>query len=81
MKPNPITLLAWFARKIIAKFQPVVIGVTGSVGKTSTRHAIAAVLATKYTVREPEKNYNNEIGIPLTIIGAHGLEKGNHFFG
>lgn len=68
--------LAWFARKIIAKYQPQVIGVTGSVGKTSTRHAIASVLASKYTVREPIKNYNNELGIPLTIIGARGLDEG-----
>ncbi|MDQ3018299.1 MAG: UDP-N-acetylmuramoyl-tripeptide--D-alanyl-D-alanine ligase [bacterium] len=68
--------LAWFARKIVAKHNPQIIGVTGSVGKTSTRHAIATVLATKYKVREPIKNYNNQIGIPLTIIGAKGLDDG-----
>ncbi len=72
--------LAWFAKKIIAKHKPLVIGITGSVGKTSTRHAIAAVLATKFTVREPEKNYNNEIGIPLTVIGTKGLDEGGNFF-
>ncbi len=72
-------LLAFFARKIIAKHQPLVIGVTGSVGKSSTRHAIAAVLSAKYFLREPEKNYNNEIGIPLTIIGAKGLDEDTGF--
>ncbi len=72
-------LLAFFARKIIAKYQPMVIGITGSVGKTSTRHAIAASLSAKYFLREPEKNYNNEIGIPLTIIGARGLDEDSGF--
>lgn len=47
----------------------MVIGVTGSVGKTSTRLAIACVLAKKYRVGTAEKNYNNEIGLPLAILG------------
>lgn len=47
----------------------MIIGVTGSVGKTSARMAIYAVLKKKYRVRTAEKNYNNEIGLPLTIIG------------
>ncbi len=68
--------LAFFSQKIIAKHKPLIIGITGSVGKTSTRHAIAAALSAKYSLREPEKNYNNEIGIPLTIIGAKGLDEG-----
>ena len=73
-------LLAYFSRKIIAKYKPLVIGITGSVGKTSTRHAIAAALSAKYYLREPEKNFNNEIGIPLTIIGARGLDEGSFNF-
>ena len=66
--------LAFFARKIIAKYNPFIIGITGSVGKTSARHAIACVLREGHLVREPIKNYNNQIGIPLTIIGAKGVE-------
>ncbi len=81
MNKRFIKLLAWFAQRIIAKYQPLVIGVTGSIGKTSTRHAIAAVLSAKYTVREPEKNFNNEIGIPLTVIGARGLDEGGGMLG
>jgi len=52
----------------------MIIGITGSVGKTSTREAIFAVLKNKYRVRRAEKNYNNEIGLPLTILGIphHG---------
>ena len=69
-------LLAYFSHKIIAKYKPLVIGITGSVGKTSTRHAIAAALSAKYQLREPEKNFNNEFGIPITIIGAKGVDEG-----
>lgn len=69
------SLLAFFARKILAKHKPFIIGVTGSVGKTSTRHAIAAALGAKYKLREPIKNYNNEIGIPLTIIGTKSWDE------
>lgn len=52
------------------KYQPLVVGVTGSVGKSSAKEAIALALATGYTVRKAEGNYNNEIGIPITVIGA-----------
>ncbi len=45
-----------------------VIGITGSVGKTSTKEVIASVLAQKYKVLKTEGNYNNEIGLPLTIF-------------
>lgn len=58
------------ARMILRKYQPHVIGVTGSVGKTSTVEAIYTVLRTKYRTRKNYKNYNNEFGTPLSIIGA-----------
>jgi len=45
-----------------------VIAITGSVGKTSTKDIIASVMATKYKVLKTEGNYNNEIGLPLTIL-------------
>lgn len=45
-----------------------VVGVTGSVGKTTTKEFIASVLATKYKVLKTEGNFNNEIGLPLTIL-------------
>ncbi len=57
------------ARATVRKYDPIIIGITGSVGKTSTREAIFAVLKKKYRVRTAEKNYNNEIGLPLTILG------------
>jgi len=45
-----------------------VVGVTGSVGKTSTKETIASVLSQKYKVLKTLGNYNNEIGLPLTIF-------------
>lgn len=45
-----------------------VVGITGSVGKTSTKEMIASVLKEKYRVHKTEGNFNNEIGLPLTIF-------------
>jgi UDP-N-acetylmuramoyl-tripeptide--D-alanyl-D-alanine ligase len=62
-------ILKYFATKALRRFKPRVVGVTGSVGKTSTKEAIFSVLSPKFRVRKNEKNYNNEIGLPLTILG------------
>lgn len=45
-----------------------VVGITGSMGKTSTKEFIAGVLGEKYHVLKTEGNYNNEIGVPLTLL-------------
>ncbi|MDO8261277.1 MAG: Mur ligase family protein [Candidatus Magasanikbacteria bacterium] len=58
------------AKLILAKYKPEVIGITGSVGKTSTKEAIYTVLSKKFNVQKNIKNYNNEIGLPLSVIGA-----------
>ncbi|MBI2475332.1 UDP-N-acetylmuramoyl-tripeptide--D-alanyl-D-alanine ligase [Candidatus Uhrbacteria bacterium] len=71
--------LAKKARKLIEKYNPIIIGVTGSVGKTSTRDAIATVLSAKFDVAPNIKNYNNEFGLPLTILGK--LSPGRSIFG
>lgn len=55
---------------ILKKYKPRIVAITGSVGKTSTKEAIFAVLKPYFRVRKNEKNYNNEIGVPLTIIGG-----------
>lgn len=45
-----------------------IVGITGSVGKTSTKEMIATVLAEKYNVQKTQGNFNNEIGLPLTLF-------------
>lgn len=65
------------AKAMLWKYKPTIIGITGSVGKTSTKEAVFLVLSSKFRTRKNEKNYNNEIGLPLTIIG---LESGNGSF-
>lgn len=72
-------LLAKLVKLILKKYKPDVIGVTGSFGKTSTKEAIFTVLSSKFNVRQNVKNYNNEIGLPLTIIGSNS--KGRSVFG
>lgn len=50
------------------QFNIPVIGITGSVGKTTTKELTAAVLATKGNVLKTQANYNNEIGVPKTLL-------------
>jgi UDP-N-acetylmuramoyl-tripeptide--D-alanyl-D-alanine ligase len=68
-------ILRFLAKSILAKYKPEIIGITGSVGKSSTREAIYAVLSGELSVRQSEKNYNNELGVPLTIIGAKSANR------
>lgn len=63
-------VLAVLAQAVVQKYRPLIVMVTGSVGKTSTKDAAAAVLARRYHLRASEKSYNSEFGVPLTIIGA-----------
>jgi UDP-N-acetylmuramoyl-tripeptide--D-alanyl-D-alanine ligase len=58
------TLAAWWRGRL----NPRVIGVTGSVGKTTSKELIAAVLSTRYRTFKSEGNYNNEIGLPLMLL-------------
>jgi len=73
-------ILKIFSKKILKKYKPDVIGITGSVGKTSSKEAVADVLSHKFSIRKSLKNYNNEVGVPLTIIGA-GKTAGKSIFG
>ncbi len=58
------------AKLVLRRYKPKIVAVTGSVGKTSTKDAIAAVLGQKFFVRKSVKSYNSEIGIPLVILGS-----------
>ena len=70
MKKFLLLKLKMLTQRILAKYNPTVVGVTGSVGKTTTKEAIYTVLSSRFRVRKSIKNYNNEIGVPLSVIGA-----------
>ncbi len=63
------------AIKILKKYKPKIIAVTGSVGKTSVKDAIFIVLSKKFSARATIGNYNNEIGVPLSILGVESPGK------
>lgn len=79
MKKIVANWLASLARALIAKHQPKIIGITGSVGKTSTRDAVYAVVSTAFSARKPARNLNNEFGLPLSVIGSDS--PGRNIFG
>lgn len=64
------SMLRIMAVALLKRHRPIVIGITGSVGKSSTKEAIATVLSARFRVRQSPGNFNNEIGIPLTILGS-----------
>lgn len=72
--PDPLAALADLARALRARFSGRVVGITGSNGKTTTRELTAAALGAFGSVLRTQGNYNTEIGLPLTIIGAPGGE-------
>ncbi|HAT68516.1 MAG TPA: hypothetical protein DCS20_02770 [Candidatus Yonathbacteria bacterium] len=57
------------AKLVLKKYKPKVIAITGSVGKTSTKDAIFAVVEKSLVARKTAKSFNSEIGLPLTILG------------
>lgn len=70
LKQIVVKILNLEARLILRKYKPKIVGITGNVGKTSTKEAVAAVLGTQYRVRKSAKSYNSEFGVPLTVIGC-----------
>lgn len=76
-------IAAWYRMQLDIK----VVGITGSVGKTTTKEFIASVLEQRYKVLKTAGNYNNEIGLPLTILKIRSehevavLEMGINNFG
>ncbi|MDD3155935.1 MAG: hypothetical protein PHP14_00305 [Candidatus Pacebacteria bacterium] len=70
-KANILKILSTIISKVIIwKYKPIVIAITGNVGKSSTKEAVAKVVGSKYNIRYNELNYNNEFGIVLTIMGV-----------
>lgn len=63
-------MLALVARAVVRRYRPRIVMITGSVGKTATKDAVATVLATRFFVRKSDKSFNSEFGIPFTILGV-----------
>ena len=84
--PNTLKALQEIATYKRMQYNIPVVAVTGSVGKTSTKDLIASVVSQKYNTLKTKGNYNNEIGLPLTILGltdeeAMVVEMGMNHFG
>ncbi len=63
-------MLALLAHAVVRRYRPNIVMVSGSVGKTSTKDAIAEVLSTRFFVRKSDKSFNSEFGVPFTIFGV-----------
>ncbi|XOU94674.1 MAG: UDP-N-acetylmuramoyl-tripeptide--D-alanyl-D-alanine ligase [Candidatus Kerfeldbacteria bacterium] len=66
---------------VLSRYKPKVIGLTGSVGKTSTKEAIYKVLDPNFKTWKNIKNYNNEIGVPLSILGMESANRNPFMWG
>ena len=67
--PDTLSALQQLARYWRDRHAARVIGVTGSIGKTTTKEIVSAVLATKWPTLKNAANFNSEIGLPLTLMG------------
>lgn len=66
--------LRWEAWLILKKYKPLIVAVTGSVGKTSTKEAIYEALRKTYKIYRSFGNYNTGVGVPLSIVGTYDHE-------
>lgn len=77
----------WARQRLNAQVNGRVVGITGSVGKTSTKDMVAAALSSSFRVAASERSYNNDQGLPVTILNADDavealvLEMGMRGFG
>lgn len=84
---DTFTALGDIAKYYKNKYNVPTIAVTGSVGKTTTKDMLASVISQKYNTLKTQGNFNNEIGLPLTVFGlekhheAAVLEMGQSHFG
>lgn len=67
--PDTVCALQQIAKAYRERLKAVSIGITGSVGKTTTKEMIAAVLETSYHTVKTAENFNNGIGLPVTVLG------------
>jgi UDP-N-acetylmuramoyl-tripeptide--D-alanyl-D-alanine ligase len=68
MVPDTLTAMQDLAKYYLRKIDVKKISVTGSVGKTTTRDMIYYICSERFKTGRPQKNYNNQVGVPLTIF-------------
>ncbi len=66
--PDTLAALHAVAAAWRTRFSPLVVGITGSIAKTSTKETVAGVLAGRFRTLRTEGNQNNEVGLPLTVL-------------
>ncbi|KRM08963.1 UDP-N-acetylmuramoyl-tripeptide--D-alanyl-D-alanine ligase [Paucilactobacillus suebicus] len=66
---NPLKALQELGKYYLHKINPIVVAVTGSNGKTTTKDMIASILSTQMNVTKTYANFNNQIGVPMTLLG------------
>lgn len=65
---NTLTALQQLAHDYLLKINPKVVAITGSNGKTTTKDMVAAILGSEFNVHKTHANFNNQIGVPETIL-------------
>lgn len=84
---DPLTALQELGRYYLHKINPIVVAVTGSNGKTTTKDMIASILSTQMNVTKTFENFNNHIGVPVTLLNMESnteavvVEMGMDHFG
>ena len=73
--PDALAALQALAAAWRSRFDPLTVGITGSVGKTSVKEAIATVLGSRLRTLRTPGNQNNEIGLPLTLLQLDGTQE------
>lgn len=64
-----VSIMTAEARLVLARHRPRIVAITGSVGKTTTKDAVYAVVSAAFSTRKSEKSLNSDIGVPLAILG------------
>lgn len=72
---DPLTSLQEYAKILVARRKQLVVGITGSMGKTTTKDWTARLLSTCYHVGATKGNWNTKVTLPLTVLGMTGEEE------
>ncbi len=72
---DPVDALSKLGREVIRRIGPKIVGITGSVGKTSTKEMTAAILSKQYRTGFSPGNLNTEIGMPVALLNMRGGEE------